>query len=362
VVIKNSILYDGWRHFLFIYPPAIVLISLGWKYLIDKFEHQKKLRYAVWSLLALTSIDSIAFLVRNSTFPYTYFNPLVGGIKGAHGEYELDYWGASVKQGVEWLEKEGIISEDMTDTIYIASNFSHVLSIYTKKYEGKVRTVYVRWRQRFDKEWDYSLFVNRFVDGSYIRGGYWPTQKAIHTIESNGVPILMIEREDPAKNAFLGSTAIKQKQWEQAIFYLDKELEKYPNNELALVGKGMAYLNMNQPQQAKAPLDRALTITPENQNALNFSGYYHFVQGNYPLAKEVFLKAGRLHSTNATAFYYLGRMEMTNQNYVQALQHVRECIDANGRFRECYSMAAQIYDQMGDAQRAQIYRDALQQL
>ncbi len=362
VVIKNSILYDGWRHFLFTYPPALVLITLGWKYLLDKFKEKKLIQYAIWGLLGLTSIDSIIFLLRNSEFPYTYFNPLVGGINGAMGDYELDYWGASVKQAVEWMEEEGIISEDMTDTVTIASNFSHALIVYTNKFKGKVRPQYVRWRQRYDKKWDYSIFVNRFVDGTYLRGGFWPTDKTIHAIRANGAPIAIIEKDHPAGYAYLGSEAIRKKQWDEAIDYYQRELQTYPNNELALIGVGMAYLNKNQPQNAKLPLDRALEITPESQNALNFAGYYHFVMGNQARAKELFTKAGTLHSTNATAFFYLGRMEAQAQNYVKALEHVNDCISANGRFKECYQLAVDVYTQMGDAPRANAYREALQKL
>ncbi len=362
VVVKNSVLYDGWRHFLFTYSPALVLVTLGWHYLIEKFSSKRNLQYAVYGLLAISSIDSVLFLVRNSAYPYTYFNPLVAGINGAHGLYELDYWGASVKQAVEWMEKEGILRDDMQDTVIIASNFSHALQVYTNKYDGKVKPVYVRWRQRHDKDWDYSVFVNRFVDGSYLRGGYWPTEKSIHTIKANGVPIAMIEKEDPQKLAFLGSEAIRKKQWQEAITYYQRELEKYPNNELALIGVGMAYLNLNIPQSAKLPLDRAIEITPESQNALNFLGYYHFVTGDYPRANEVFGKAGELHSTNATAFFYLGRIALLSQNYSEAIDHVESCISANGRFKECYQLGVDVYQRMGDQARAKAFQDALNQL
>ena len=362
VVIKNSVLYDGWRHFLFTYPPLMITVAISWHYLSKKLGGKKVLQYVFWGLLGLSSVDSLAYLLRNSTVPYTYFNPLSGGIKGAFGDYELDYWGASVKQAVEWMEEEGIISADMDDTINIASNFSHALTVYTKKFNGKVRPVYVRWRQRNDRNWDYAIFVTRFVDGTYLRAGFWPTEKTIHSISANGVPIAIIEKEDDAGFAFLGSEAIRKKQWDQAISYYQRELENYPNNDLALVGVGMAYLNKNQPQSAKALLDRALEITPESQNALNFSGYYHYVTGNLEKAKELFRKAGELHSNNATAFFYMGRIEANSQNYIKALEHVRDCIAANGRFRECYQLAVEVFTQLGDQDRAKIYQDALEQL
>ena len=53
---------------------------------------------------------------------------------------------------------------------------------------------------------------------------------------------------------------------------------------------------------------------------------------------------------------------MQSQNYVQALEHVQDCITANGRFKECYRLGADIYQQMGDQARAKAFRDALGKL
>ncbi len=362
VLIQGSILYDGWRHFLFVYAPAMALVALGWNYLATKLQPNPKLKYAAWGLLALCSIDSVVFLLRNSTVPYVYFNPIIGGVNGANGNYELDYWGASVKQAVEYLGDEEIIAENMQDTVIIGTNFSHAVQIYTKKYQDHVKVNYVRWRQRHGKPWDYSIFVNRFVDGSFIRGGYWPTSKAIESVKVNGTSVCMIEKEDEENLAFRGIDAINKRNWDQAIPLLTQEVEKYPDNELAWVGIGMAYLNKEQPQQAVDPLQKALAITPESQNALNFMGYYNFLSGNPEEAVRFFTKAVELHKTNATAIYYLGRIELLRQDYTEALQYVEQCMNANPNFAECYQLGAEVYQAMGDQANAQRYMNAFNQL
>ena len=362
VLLKGSALYDGWRHFLFVYPSIIIMVTLAWEYALQRFGTTDKMKYVVFGLLGLTALDSALFLVRNSSLPYVYFNPTVGGIKGATGDYELDYWGASVKQAIEWLDDEGIIGTDMTDTVTITSNFSHAAQVYTKKYGGKVQVNYVRWRQRNDRKWDYGIFINRFVDGSYIRNGYWPTSKTIHTLKANGAPIAIIEKADDPDFAYLGSEGIRQQNWQAALTNYQKEVEAHPDNELAWTGIGMAYLNLNQPQPAKAPLDKALEITPENQNALNFLGYYHFVTNQHNEARTVLTRAIDLHSTNVTAMLYLGRIEALAQNYPKALEYANDCINTNANFGQCYQLAADVYDAMGDPANAQAYRNALSQL
>ncbi|NND32400.1 MAG: phospholipid carrier-dependent glycosyltransferase [Saprospiraceae bacterium] len=361
VLISGSILYDGWRHFLFTYPPLVFIVTLSWQYLIEKKQNDRW-QYMIWGLLALTAVDSAIFLVRNSAFPYVYFNPLGGGMKGAYGDYELDYWGASVKQAVEALEDQGIIAENMTDTITLASNFSHAAQVYTKKYNGKVKINYVRWRQRYDKPWDYGIFVNRFVDGSYLKQGYWPTSKTIHTVDANGVPIALIEKDAVNSPAYLGAMAISQQNWDEAIQQLTVESQSHPDNEMAWIGLGMAHLNRNQLPQAKIALDQAIKIVPDNQNALNFMGYYHYTAGNLNEARPYFIKAAELHQTNSTAFYYLGRIEMMQNNHSAALARVQDCIDANGNFPNCYQLGAEVYQAMGDQPNAQRYLDAFNRL
>jgi len=38
-----------------------------------------------------------------SPFEYAYFSPLIGGIAGANGRYDTEYWVTCNKQSAEWL-------------------------------------------------------------------------------------------------------------------------------------------------------------------------------------------------------------------------------------------------------------------
>ncbi len=362
VLLQGSMLYDGWRHFLFTYPPAVALVTLAWCYLLKKFTHRPKIHYGVWALLALAGLDSAIFLVRNSTTPYVYFNPTIGGMKGAMGTFELDYWGVSVKQAIKWMEAEGILGPDMQDTVSIGTNFSHAAQVYTKKYGDHVKINYVRWRQRSEKMWDYGVFVNRFVDGSFIRGGYWPTSKTIKSIDANGTSIAIVERDTRQHFSYHGDAAIKRKNWPEVLEHLNREVLEHPDNELAWVGIGMAYLNNDQPELALPPLRKALELTPENQNALNFMGYYHYVSGNTEEALRYFSKSGELHQTNHMAFFYMGRIELRRNNPTAALLHMEHCIDANPNAPECYQLGAEAYRVMGDHVNAQRYQDVVDAL
>lgn len=362
VLASGSILYDGWRHFLFTYPPLMVIVTLAWWKGFQIVREKKILKYALWSLLGLTLLESAVFLVRNPSFPYVYFNPLAGGIKGAYGSYELDYWGTSVKQAVAQLEAEGILYEGMQDTVTIGTNFSHAVQVYTNKYKGMVKVNYVRWRQRNDRPWEYGIFVNRFVDGTYLRNGYWPTSKTIRTIEVNGWPIAIIERDNLYSDSYLTAQAINRQDWQEAAFYAEREIQAHPDNEIAWINLGMAYLNSGQEARAKGPLVEAMRIAPDNQNALNFMGYHYFVMNELDDSWKTFMKAIELHQTDVTAYYYLARICYERQNYSLGLEYALAGIDYNVNNPLCYQIAAQLYYAIGDQVNANRYQAAFNQL
>lgn len=102
VILRQSTLYDGIRHFLFILPPiaAIATTALIWLYHIIK---QKSIKIFAITLL-LISFSVIVFdMISLHPYEYTYYNRAYGGLRVAHGQQETDYWGLSLREGMEWL-------------------------------------------------------------------------------------------------------------------------------------------------------------------------------------------------------------------------------------------------------------------
>jgi len=94
--------HDGIRHFLFVLPGLAVLAAYSFAEVVKRGRLWRRI-----SLLALF-IASLLFtgiaMVRLHPYQYVYFNHVfAGGLKAADGSYETDYWGASYKEGVEWL-------------------------------------------------------------------------------------------------------------------------------------------------------------------------------------------------------------------------------------------------------------------
>lgn len=47
-------------------------------------------------------------------YEYLYFNALVGGLKGAAGRYETDYWGKTNREAILWLRDHELAGKSGT--------------------------------------------------------------------------------------------------------------------------------------------------------------------------------------------------------------------------------------------------------
>jgi hypothetical protein len=99
IIAMHSVVYDDWRHLYFVYP-AFVLLAC---YAFSKLK-VTRLRHVVTILVVAQLADVGYFMLRYHPHHQVYFNQLV-----SHKEerlrmnYELDYWGSSYKQGLDYI-------------------------------------------------------------------------------------------------------------------------------------------------------------------------------------------------------------------------------------------------------------------
>jgi len=361
VIYKNSVIHDGWRHLTFAYPAIAVAAGLFWNELATFFSEKKYLQWAVYGALALTLVDAGAFIAANPKMPYVYFNPIVGGTAGAFGEYETDYWGVSVRQGIEYLEQQGILKPDMPEMVVIATNMYYSTKQLTAKYGDKVKIKYLKWEKRCDDAWDYALYPTRFLDGGTLQKGYWPPDNAVHIVTAGGAPILAVLKDD-GKNCALGMAAAKVGDWQTSIAKLQAEVANVPDNDLAWTNLGQAYLNNNQFEEAKAAAEKALEISPDDTQANNLIGMYWLNKKDTGRAKTQFEAAIKKEPSNPAAWYYLAVIAQSQNNSQVALANLMKAIQIAPNFRAAYEMSAQIYESQGNMQAAQQFRTALGQM
>ena len=96
--------YNGIRHFLFILPPLAVLAGLGFDRLWVGLEAAPHLlRRVALALFAGAAVIQAWIMMELHPNQYIYYNALAGGVRGADGRYELDYWGTSLAEAAAKL-------------------------------------------------------------------------------------------------------------------------------------------------------------------------------------------------------------------------------------------------------------------
>lgn len=110
-IVGRSVLYDGLRHFLFLVPVIVVVGSVAAVVLVRR--HGRSMRWGVAAFcLGMAGLQArvVPEMLKLHPHEYVYFNQFVGGLPGAFGNYDTDYYGNSYKEAFAeladhlWLE------------------------------------------------------------------------------------------------------------------------------------------------------------------------------------------------------------------------------------------------------------------
>jgi len=120
VIYLKSVLYDGWRHLYFLYPAFVLVSCYGatilytWFKVVLFIKLSRTMQLGFITLaIATVFLSSIWAIVSYHPHQQTYFNIIAG--KNLISRFELDYWGLSYKQALEY-----ILKTDMASLIPIA--------------------------------------------------------------------------------------------------------------------------------------------------------------------------------------------------------------------------------------------------
>jgi len=359
ILYKQSNLYTGMRHLLFLVPPLAVLAAIGWDYLIRYFEASNKMvSYVVAGVFGVLALLPLSHMATNFKTSYVYFNEIIGGVSGALGKYEMDYWGVSQKRAVEWMEEQGIFDTD--EPLLIRSNSDFVLKQYTKKYPN-VKVGYGRFRERYERDWDYAIFINQFIDGAHLRAGQFADGNVIKVIGKGDTPFCMIYKNPKDKNATKGFVALKQKNFDEAIRLFSIEVEANPTNENALNGLGQAYFNKQMYNEGYVQFNKALEINPESQTATTYITLSLLNLNRLDDALGYLDKSIAMNKKDFTSLYYRGMIYYRKGDMNTAIRDLKAALDANGRHKPSYQLLIDIYKNMGDQQNANRFTQLMNQ-
>ncbi|WP_127089937.1 ArnT family glycosyltransferase [Aquabacter cavernae] len=105
-VVERPVMYNGIRHFVFITPAFAVLGGLAASWAWTWLARQHRAVRAAAAAVFVGGIAVPAFeLAQLHPYQYTYYNHIVGGVKGADEKFMLDYWGLAFKQAAAELDE-----------------------------------------------------------------------------------------------------------------------------------------------------------------------------------------------------------------------------------------------------------------
>jgi len=182
-IFKHSALYDGWRHMLLVYPPLVILAVLGWQTLFT-IARKRWIQGILLGFLILLLGRPLAWMVKNHPHQYVYFNETVGGLDGAFGYYETDYWGNSLRQAAEWLAEDLKQKADY-DPIVVSSDGSTMQTAYYLKAKLGEQYTPLLPAQHGLQGWDYGLALSRKWTHDDLLSDSWPPEGTIYTVKAD---------------------------------------------------------------------------------------------------------------------------------------------------------------------------------
>ena len=172
VVVLRPNLYDSYRHFLFLLPALAILTGLGAKRVADFVRDPRGGRLTRAALVAVLLLPAVS-LYRLHPYGMTYFNAFVGGLAGADGNYDTEYWASSYKEAIEWVKGEAAASGRPVRVLVAANRFNRRCAEAYASEQVKMRTI---WGQvvpgtKLPKRYDYYVSTTRYGYDAELLGG-----------------------------------------------------------------------------------------------------------------------------------------------------------------------------------------------
>lgn len=170
---------DGIRHFEEVLFPIAVIAAIG----MDRMLVLIRPRGMRWLAGALVFTYASWVIISYHPYQIAYFNELVGGAKGAVGNYDLDYWGTSQKAAVIWVNEHAPQNANVHIVMAAAVAGQYLrpdllANLNTRGYDDS----------------DYVIFLNRqsFFYRFFYAYEYLLSHQAAHTVSVQGAPLTWV--------------------------------------------------------------------------------------------------------------------------------------------------------------------------
>jgi hypothetical protein len=177
-VFLHPVIYNGFRHFLFILPPIFIFSAITIDFVFTKLQ-SKLWRIAIIILLLLPGIIGV---IQLHPYEYIYFNSFAGGVDGAFREYELDYWLIAYRESIEYINENA--PQDATVSPYYGADRLPWFTRQDIQLRGRIRTT-------TPEGIDY-VIVTTNLNYDLLLIETFPKMEQLYTVERDGIPLAVV--------------------------------------------------------------------------------------------------------------------------------------------------------------------------
>ncbi len=277
---KHSSVHDTWRHLFFIYPFWVTMSAMAFP-LTGYFFKNEKLRFLPQAIAIVGLLPAVIWTFRTHPNQYVYFNALVGGIEGASGYYDTDYYQNSGLQDAEWLLKNA--KRTPGKKVLVASNMLG-FDKYFAKDSSWINYYYVRYNDRHTKDWDYYVTYSRYISPGQLQQDKWPPANAVYEVKVDGVTLsAVLERK--SKAGIGANEALQKQDFATAVQQYAIAVQANPYDEAMWANYGVALASMGQMDPAIQALNKAAELDPDNPQYYQILAQVYKVKGDMNAAQ-----------------------------------------------------------------------------
>lgn len=343
--LSNVNYYNGWRHYLFILPFLVPLSAYGYEYLIA--QKTKWISVSATIVLLVLFAKPAWWMIKNHPHQYVYFNEFVGGLKGAYGMYETDYYSNSCRMAGEWIARQ-----HPNDTLTIGINNEVTTAAYwAQQINPNLNFIWVREYEEQKPFWDYLILTSRTFSRNELLNGSFPPANTVYMVEADGVPLAaVVKRVD--YNMPLGYKALDRQDFDSATYYFSQAVQLYPKDEETWRMLGFSFLAQGKLDTAEIFNRKAIEIYPQNFSAYSNMGIIKFNKKEFKEAIAFFDTAVKFKENLTECWYYGGLAHLNLGDYNNGIKYLENCTKHNGNFPEAYYYLARAYAQTGNLNKA----------
>ena len=143
-------LYNGFRLLLFVVPPLFIGFGFGLKLVFEAV----RAPLAQWLLFGLILAPGLLGIARLHPYEYAYFNAYAGGVEGADGIYDHEYWCTSYREAMEFVNRVAPPGATVFSgrSLFSAVPFARADLILTAQASDYEQATYVLYCSRFRED------------------------------------------------------------------------------------------------------------------------------------------------------------------------------------------------------------------